>query len=357
MNEKMKNKERILIVDDSEMNRMILADMLEDQYEILEAADGARGIAIMQQMGSQISLVLLDIVMPEMDGFEVLAVMNQKKWIEDVPVIMISAESTPSYVQRAYELGVTDYISRPFDSLVVQRRVINTIMLYAKQRKLIQMVTKQMYEKEKNASLMVTILSHIVEFRNGESGLHVLHIQTITELILKSLLGKTDQYKLSHEDINMITMASALHDIGKIAIPSEVLNKPGRFTAEEYEVMKTHSAVGASMLKDLPFHQDELLVKVAYQICRWHHERYDGRGYPDHLKGEEIPIAAQIVSVADVYDALVHKRVYKAAFPLDVAYDMIINGKCGIFSPKLMECLGSAREEFEAIVINSQKEA
>ena len=160
MNEKMKNKERILIVDDSEMNRMILADMLEDQYEILEAADGARGIAIMQQMGSQISLVLLDIVMPEMDGFEVLAVMNQKKWIEDVPVIMISAESTPSYVQRAYELGVTDYISRPFDSLVVQRRVINTIMLYAKQRKLIQMVTKQMYEKEKNASLMVTILSH-----------------------------------------------------------------------------------------------------------------------------------------------------------------------------------------------------
>ena len=250
MNEKSKNKERILIVDDSEMNRMILADMLEDQYEILEAADGAQGISILQQMSSQISLVLLDIVMPEMDGFEVLAVMNQKKWIEDVPVIMISAESMPSYVQRAYELGVTDYISRPFDSLVVQRRVINTIMLYAKQRKLIKMVTNQMFEKEKNASLMVTILSHIVEFRNGESGLHVLHIQTITELLLKSLLGKTDKYQLSHEDINMITMASALHDIGKIAIPSEVLNKPGRFTAEEYEVMKTHSAVGASMLKD-----------------------------------------------------------------------------------------------------------
>ena len=285
MNEKSKNKERILIVDDSEMNRMILADMLEDQYEILEAADGAQGISILKQMSSQISLVLLDIVMPEMDGFEVLAVMNQKKWIEDVPVIMISAESMPSYVQRAYEMGVTDYISRPFDSLVVQRRVINTIMLYAKQRKLIKMVTNQMYEKEKNASLMVTILSHIVEFRNGESGLHVLHIQTITELILKSLLGKTDKYQLSHEDINMIVMASALHDIGKIAIPSEVLNKPGRFTPEEYEVMKTHSAVGASMLKDLPFHQEELLVKVAYQICRWHHERYDGHGYPGQNRG------------------------------------------------------------------------
>ena len=360
MNEKSKNKERILIVDDSEMNRMILADMLEDQYEILEAADGAQGISILQQMSSQISLVLLDIVMPEMDGFEVLAVMNQKKWIEDVPVIMISAESMPSYVQRAYELGVTDYISRPFDSLVVQRRVINTIMLYAKQRKLIKMVTNQMFEKEKNASLMVTILSHIVEFRNGESGLHVLHIQTITELLLKSLLGKTDKYQLSHEDINMITMASALHDIGKIAIPSEVLNKPGRFTAEEYEVMKTHSAVGASMLKDLPFHQDELLVKVAYQICRWHHERYDGRGYPDGLKGEEIPISAQVVSMADVYDALTSERVYKKAFSHETALQMIQDGECGTFNPLLIECLldvaDSLLEEMKAASLTSKNE-
>lgn len=360
MNEKSKNKERILIVDDSEMNRMILADMLEDQYEILEAADGAQGISILQQMSSQISLVLLDIVMPEMDGFEVLAVMNQKKWIEDVPVIMISAESMPSYVQRAYELGVTDYISRPFDSLVVQRRVINTIMLYAKQRKLIKMVTNQMFEKEKNASLMVTILSHIVEFRNGESGLHVLHIQTITELLLKSLLGKTDKYQLSHEDINMITMASALHDIGKIAIPSEVMNKPGRFTAEEYEVMKTHSAVGASMLKDLPFHQDELLVKVAYQICRWHHERYDGRGYPDGLKGEEIPISAQVVSMADVYDALTSERVYKKAFSHETALQMIQNGECGTFNPLLIECLldvaDSLLEEMKAASLTSKNE-
>lgn len=360
MNEKSKNKERILIVDDSEMNRMILADMLEEQYEILEASDGMQGISILQQMSSQISLVLLDIVMPEMDGFEVLAVMNQKKWIEDVPVIMISAESMPSYVQRAYELGVTDYISRPFDSLVVQRRVINTIMLYAKQKKLIRMVTNQMYEKEKNASLMVTILSHIVEFRNGESGLHVLHIQTITELILKSLLGKTDKYQLSHEDINMITMAAALHDIGKIAIPSEVLNKPGRFTAEEYEIMKTHSAVGASMLKDLPFHQDEPLVKVAYQICRWHHERYDGKGYPDGLKGEEIPIGAQVVAMADVYDALTSVRVYKKAFSHETAIQMIKDGECGIFNPLLIECLldvaDSLQEEMNASTLNNKNE-
>ena len=360
MNEKSKNKERILIVDDSEMNRMLLADMLEGDYEILEAGDGARGIATLQQMGSQISLVLLDIVMPEMDGFEVLAVMNQKKWIQDIPVIMISAESMPSYVQRAYELGVTDYISRPFDSLVVQRRVNNTIMLYAKQKKLIKMVTNQMFEKEKNASLMVSILSHIVEFRNGESGLHVLHIQTITELILKSLLGKTDKYQLSHEDINMITMASALHDIGKIAIPSEVLNKPGRFTAEEYEIMKTHSAVGASMLKDLPFHQDEPLVKVAYQICRWHHERYDGRGYPDGLKGEEIPIGAQVVSMADVYDALTSVRVYKKAFSHETALQMIQDGECGTFNPLLVECLldvaDSLAEEMKEANLNNKNE-
>ncbi len=360
MNEKNKNKEKILIVDDSEMNRMILADMLEADYEIIEAGDGARGIAILQQMCSQISLVLLDIVMPEMDGFDVLAVMNQKKWIKDVPVIMISAESMPSYVQRAYELGVTDYISRPFDSLVVQRRVINTIMLYAKQKKLIRMVTNQMYEKEKNASLMVTILSHIVEFRNGESGLHVLHIQTITELLLKSLLGKTDKYKLSHEDINMITMASALHDIGKIAIPSEVLNKPGRFTAEEYEIMKTHSAVGASMLKDLPFHQDEPLVKMAYQICRWHHERYDGKGYPDGLKGEEIPIGAQVVAMADVYDALTSVRVYKKAFSHETALQMIQDGECGTFNPLLVECLldvaDSLEEEMKSASLNNKNE-
>lgn len=360
MNEKSKNKERILIVDDSEMNRMILADMLEEQYEILEASDGMQGISILQQMSSQISLVLLDIVMPEMDGFEVLAVMNQKKWIKDVPVIMISAESMPSYVQRAYELGVTDYISRPFDSLVVQRRVINTIMLYAKQKKLIKMVTNQIYEKEKNASLMVTILSHIVEFRNGESGLHVLHIQTITELLLKSLLGKTDKYQLSHEDINMITMAAALHDIGKIAIPSEVLNKPGKFTAEEYEIMKTHSAVGASMLKDVPFQQEEPLLKVGYQICRWHHERYDGKGYPDGLKGEEIPIGAQVVAMADVYDALTSERVYKKAFSHEKALQMIQNGECGTFNPLLVECLldvaDSLVEEMKETSQNSKDE-
>jgi putative two-component system response regulator len=257
---------------------------------------------------------------------------------------MISAENNISVIERAYELGVTDFISRPFDEPIVRRRVVNTIFVYAKQRKLIGMVAEQMYEKEKSSALMIAILSHIVEFRNNESGLHVLHINTITEILLNKLVQKTDKYKLSRADINLIKMASSLHDIGKIGIPTEILNKPGKFTPEEFAVMKTHSMLGAQMLDDLPFHKDEPLVKLSYQICRWHHERYDGKGYPDGLKGEEIPISAQIVSIADVYDALTSERVYKKAFSHEVAMNMIMNGECGTFNPLLLECLVESAE-------------
>lgn len=339
MSTQSENKYKILIADDSEMNRMILTDILGDEYEILEAEDGVQAVTILQKMGAEISLVLLDIVMPRMDGFEVLAMMNRYKWIEDIPVIMISAENSASYVERAYELGVTDYISRPFDTLIVQRRAVNTIMLYAKQRKLVGMVADQIYEREKSSSLMVQILSHIVEFRNGESGLHVVHINTLTEMLLRRLLQKTDKYHIGYGDISLISTASALHDIGKIAIPGEILNKPGRLTKEEFEIMKTHSMVGAKMLEELPFQQEEPLVRVAYEICRWHHERYDGRGYPDGLKGDEIPISAQIVALADVYDALTSERVYKKAFSHETALQMIVNGECGAFNPLLLECL------------------
>ena len=252
-----KNKSKILIADDSEMNRSILLDMLEDDYEIVEAENGTEAVAILQQLGTEIALVLLDIVMPEMDGFGVLAVMNKYHWIEDVPVIIISAESSSSYLERAFELGVVDYISRPFDNLIVQRRVTNTILLYAKQKRLFDMVADQIMEKEKQSSLMIDILSHIVEFRNGESGLHTLHIHTITELLLKRLGQMSDKYQFSYQEISVISTASALHDIGKIAIPSEILNKPGKLTQEEYEIMKTHSAVGDEMLEQLPFYQDE----------------------------------------------------------------------------------------------------
>ena len=337
--ERLSDKQKILIVDDSEMNRSILADMLGEEYEIMEAEDGNEGVAMLQQHSSEIALVLLDIVMPNLDGFGVLSMMNRYRWIEEVPVIMISAERGSSHVERAFEMGVTDFISRPFDALLVHRRVVNTILLYTKQKKLVSLVADQIYEKEHRSSLMIDILSHIVEFRNGESGLHVRHVHTLTEMLLKVLIHKTDRYHLSQTDISIISTASALHDVGKISIDENVLNKPGRLTKEEFEIMKTHSMIGAEMLAGLPIHQDEPLVKAAYEICRWHHERYDGRGYPDGLKGDEIPISAQIVALADVYDALTSERVYKKAFSHEKAVTMILNGECGTFNPLLMECL------------------
>lgn len=341
-------------MDDSDMNRAILADMLNDQYEILEAENGMEGLQLLHKYESEISLVLLDIVMPKMDGFEVLAMMNRYHWIEEIPVIMISAENSHSVVERAYELGATDYISRPFDEVIVCRRVINTIMLYSKQKRLISMVADQMYESEKSNTLMVSILSHIVEFRNGESGLHVLHIGTMTEMLLKRLREKTEKYNLDPATISMISKAAAFHDIGKISISEEILNKPGRLTVEEFRIMKTHSAVGAEMLTNLPLHKEEPLVKVAYEICRWHHERYDGKGYPDGLKGEEIPISAQVVSIADAYDALISERVYKKAFSHEKALHMILNGECGAFNPLLLECLEDIAEHIqEELTINS----
>lgn len=333
------NKKKILITDDSEINRSILSDMLKEEFSIIEAENGVQAISVLQKYGDDIALVLLDIVMPEMDGFEVLAFMNNKRWIENIPVIMITAENTLSYIERAYDLGVTDFISRPFDSRIVHRRVVNTIMLYSKQKKLAGLIADQIYEKEKNNNLMIEILSNIVEFRNGESGLHVLHIHVLTELILNKLVSKTDRYKLNHSDISLIGIASALHDIGKIVIPEEILNKPGRLTKEEFEIIKTHSATGSDMLKSLPFRQNELMVKVASEICRWHHERYDGKGYPDGLAGDDIPISAQVVALADVYDALVSKRVYKEAYDHEKAIQMIVDGECGAFNPLLIECL------------------
>ncbi|MDE6092681.1 MAG: response regulator, partial [Ruminococcus sp.] len=334
-----KSKQKILIVDDSEMNREILIDMLKDNFDVAEAENGKQAIKMIQKSDMFPDLMLLDIIMPEMDGFEVLSTMNKYGIINDIPVIMISAENNSSCIERAYEMGVTDYISRPFNVAVVRRRVMNTLALHAKQKRLVRIITEQVYEKEKNNNMMVNILSHIVEFRNGESGLHCRNIFSITSILLQCLTKKTDRYHLTSKDTNLITIASALHDIGKISIPSSILNKPARLTAEEFDIMKTHTTVGASLLEELPIYKDDPLVKVAREICRWHHERYDGRGYPDGLKGEEIPISAQIVALADVYDALTSERCYKKAFPHEKAFQMIQNGECGQFSPLLLECL------------------
>ena len=351
-----KLKQQILIVDDSEINREILKEILKEDYRILEAANGEECLEQLERYGTGISLVLLDIVMPEMDGFEVLAAMNQNHWIEDIPVIMISSEDSDSYIRRAYEMGVSDYISRPFDAKIVYQRVLNMIKLYAKQRRLIHLVTRQIYEKERNNRMMIGILSQIVEFRNGESGLHVIHINLITQLLLEQLVKKTGKYQLSWEDRLLIATASALHDIGKIGIDEKILNKPGKLTKEEFEIMKTHTLIGAQMLDNLDMYRNEKLLKLAHEICRWHHERYDGKGYPDGLVGEEIPISAQVVSLADVYDALVSERVYKKAFSHEKALEMIQNGECGTFNPLLLQCMTEAQDKLKTMMEIAEKE-
>ena len=334
-------KQKILIADDSEMNRELLAAILEEEYDIIQVNDGVQAVDCLQRQAEEISLLLLDIVMPHMDGFEVLSYMNKEHWIDAIPVVIISSENSPIYIKRGYDLGATDFIGKPFDANMVLRRSANAILLGAKQRRMTSIVSNQIYEREKSSKLMINILSHIVEFRNGESGLHVLHIQTITEMLLRQLVQKeNNRYALSKEQIRMITTASALHDIGKISIPDEILNKPGSLTAEEFAVIKGHSMAGANMLSELPLDQkEEPLVKTAYEICRWHHERYDGGGYPDGLKGEEIPVSAQVVALADVYDALTSERCYKDAYSHEKAIEMILAGQCGAFNPLMLECL------------------
>lgn len=324
VNAKKKKRQRILIVDDSEMNREILYEMLKDEFDILEAENGKEALEVLERYGCEISLVLLDIVMPIMDGFEVLGHMNEKDMIEEIPVIMISSEDSASFIRRAYEMGVSDYISRPYDAQIVYKRVYNTIKLYAKQRRLTAILTEQIRAKEESRKIMIGILSHIVEFRNGESGPHVQHINVLTQLLLGRLVQISDQYHLSWMDRDLIVMASSLHDIGKIGIDDKILN-----------------------------YQDEPLVKTAREICRWHHERYDGRGYPDGLKGEDIPISAQVVSLADVYDALVSKRVYKASYSHEKAMQMILNGECGAFNPLLLTCLKDIEGEIQEMVYDT----
>ena len=330
---------RILIVDDSEMNRRILSEMLKGEFEILEAENGEACLDMLDRYETKISLILLDIVMPGMDGFGVLEYMNRNNLIRDIPVIMISGEDSGETMKRAYEWGVSDYIKRPFDMEVVHRRVLNTLKLYAKQRRLVALVTNQIFEKEKNSRMLISVLSEIVEFRNGESGTHVLNINTLTTMILEQLVKKTDKYHLSWSDRMLISTASSLHDIGKIGIDEKILNKPGPLTPEERKIMEKHTVIGADMIASLQMYEDEPLMKVAYQICRWHHERYDGKGYPDGLKGEEIPISAQVVALADVYDALTSERVYKKAYSHEETVQMICNGECGTFNPLLLECL------------------
>lgn len=334
----MKKKKTILIVDDVELNRAFLHDMLEEEYDILEAVNGVEAIELLEHSQSEIAVVLLDAVMPEMDGFEVLEFMNKTHWIDTIPVIMISAETSTDFISKGYNLGVIDYIGRPYNAEIVMHRVKNTIILYAKQRMLQTIVTEQIREMEDNNSLMVDILSTIVEFRNGESGVHVQRIRIITEILLEALTKRYPQYPFTALEIAEISNAAALHDVGKITIPDEILNKPGKLTVEEFEIIKTHSEKGAQILEKIQVGKQGRMLGYATNICRWHHERWDGKGYPDGLVGDEIPICAQVVAIADVYDALVSKRVYKPALTQQQAVQMILNGECGAFNNDLLEC-------------------
>ncbi len=346
-------KPHLLIVDDSEMNREILREMLQDNYTILEAEDGERGIEQLQLNGTSISIVLLDIVMPGMSGFDVLARMNKAGWLEDIPVIMISSEDSDEVVLRAFEMGASDYIARPFDARVVRHRVSNTMRLYARQRRLTMLLSNQYYEREKDAHMLIEVLAGAMELRNGESGAHVRHLDILTDLLLERLVQKTDRYNLDTRRRRAIAMASALHDIGKMAIPDEILNKPGKLTREEFEVMKTHTTAGADMLDQMGEYEDSEIIRTARVICRWHHERWDGRGYPDGLAGDSIPIEAQVVSIADVYDALTSERVYKPAYSHEKAIEMICNNECGVFNPLLLECLLDIQDRIQGALAGS----
>ncbi len=333
-------KPSVLIVDGSEMNRIILNEMLKDEYRVLEADNGRTALDLVDRYGDELSLVLLDIIMPGMNGFEVLGELSRRTVADSLPVIMISSEDSDDVVLRAYELGASDYINRLFNARVVRRRVSNTIRLYAKQRRLTSLLSQQYNERVKNSRMLIDIMAGVMELRNGESGLHVTHIEKLTELLLGCLVHRSDKFPLDNEQRSTIAMASALHDIGKMSIDDAILNKPGRLTSEEFEIMKTHTTLGADMLFELGHqHAGNSLLEYAYQIARWHHERWDGKGYPDGLKGDEIPIAAQVVSVADVYDALTSVRVYKDAIPHQEAIQMILDGKCGEFNPLLLDCL------------------
>ena len=332
-------RKKLLIADDSEMNRAILANMLESDYEIIEVSDGQEALSALQTFRGELAALLLDTVMPEMDGFTVLEEMNHRGWLEDLPVIMISAETGGTTIDHAFDLGASDYISRPFATGLVRRRIINTILLHAKKQQLVDVVAGHFFRQEKNNNVIIAILDYALEIRCGEGGSHMSDVGHITRLLLRRLLQKTDHYRTEAGDADTIALAAGLHDIGKILIPEEILKKPGKLTAEEFEIVKQHTTIGSQLIASLPFYQNETLVKYAIEISRRHHERWNGEGYPDGLRGDDIPIAAQVTALADVYDALTSKRSYKEAFSHEKALQMIHNGECGSFNPLLLECL------------------
>lgn len=347
-------KRQILVVDDVELNRAILAELFQDSYEVLEAENGRQALELLEARHEDILIVLLDIIMPVMDGFEMLQNMARREWKEEIPVVLITSENSDNALLRGYELGVSDIINKPFNPNIVKRRVDNTIELYLHKRHLEALVRQQVETLEKQAlklnrfnEFIIDTLSTVVEFRSCESGTHIRRVREITRLLLESLSFRYPEYALPRGSIDKIVSAASMHDIGKIAIPDAVLNKPGRLTAEEFEIMKTHSLKGCELLQSINEGQDEEYYRFCYDICRSHHERWDGSGYPDGLAGNNIPIWAQVVSLADVYDALTSERVYKGAYTHAQAVSMILNGECGVFNPRLLNSFLSVASRLE----------
>lgn len=359
-------RSKVLVVDDMEINREILTEILKDDYSIITAENGKRAVELLEEYKEEMALLLLDMIMPEMDGFAVLEVMKEKAWLDRIPVIVISGESAVEVEAKCFDYGVADFVRKPFENILVKRRVKNIVDLYLykneleervekqtetlkKQNRILQLQAEELQKKNEN---IIDILGNVVEGRNLESGEHVKRVKGFTKILARQLMKDYPEYGLTEEMVHTISNASALHDIGKISIPDSILQKPGKLTDTEFEFMKSHTTRGCEILNSIKGVWDEEYGKISYEICRHHHERYDGKGYPDKLKGDEIPISAQLVSIADVYDALVHERVYKSAYSTEQAFHMIINGECGIFSPKLLECFRHVRENFEALAEN-----
>lgn len=348
-------KKTILIADDAEVNRELLRLIFEDRFHIMEAKDGDEAIRLLDSDHDRISLLFLDLVMPRKTGLDVMRHMRMMGYMANVPVIMVTGEATTETDLQAYEYGASDIIYKPFEPKIVMRRALNIIELFEHrfdiERKLEER-TKELVVSQKKLEqsneFLINALSSVVEFRSLESGEHIRRVKHFTRIIINYVNKFYPEYGLSKEKISLIVSASALHDIGKIAIPDSILLKPGKLTSEEFDEMKKHTLYGCTLLEN--FRQEESeFYRYCYDICRWHHERYDGGGYPDHLVGEDIPIWAQVVSLVDVFDALVSKRVYKAPYAADEAARMIHDGECGVFSPRILSCFDLAKQDLFAL--------
>lgn len=341
-----KNKLFVLIVDDSDINRFLLKSMLEHKYKILEASDGKQAIEVIEDYRQNISLILLDIEMPNMGGFEYLNYLKKNEYLNDIPVIMISSDNNEDVILRSYELGAIDFITRPYNAKIVEQRVDNISRLFLKQRKFKTEIRKQLNKSDEENKMLSIIYSYAIKYRNEESGIHVLHVEQLTEAILNELI-KISDYKFTDEQIKNIVTASGMHDIGKIGVRAAILNRHD-LTAKEEEEYETHTLIGAEILESMTFYKDEELVKYAYNICRWHHERYDGSGFPDGLKGDQIPIEAQVVGIANAYDSYLAQYDFEQSAH-DKVVDKIAKGKGTKFNPILVDCILNTKEALKTI--------